>query len=478
VASGYNFSCALLTSGAVKCWGDNTYGQLGNNSTTSSSTPVQVTDLTSGVTAVSAGHFHACALLSSGAMKCWGYNYYGQLGDNTTTQRLTPTQVYNLSSGVSAISAGPNFSCAVVGGSAKCWGYNNAGQLGNNSTSESHTPVQVSNLTSGVSAIRTGSYQSCALLTSGAVKCWGDNQYGQLGNGTTTSSLIPVQVSGLTSGAASIALGGSHSCARLSSGAVKCWGSNSYGQIGNGNVSNQSSPVSVSGLSGSVTAISADNQQTCALLSSGEIQCWGHNYWGQLGNGSTTLQAAPADVIWQNVTATEFFGGGQHTCALTPAGGMKCWGNNTSGQLGNGTTISNLVAVDVTGLSSGVTAVAMGGSHTCALTRGGIVKCWGDNTYGQLGEGSTTRRTTPVQVSGLSGVIAISAGNAHTCALKSDGSVKCWGYNEFGQLGNNTTTNSSSAVAVSGLSSGVSAISTVGNHTCALLSGGGVKCWG
>ena len=190
-------TCALTSGGAAKCWGFNGTGQLGTGTTSGSKTPVQVTGLTTGVTAITAGVMHTCAIAAGGAAKCWGFNSGGQLGNGTTTTSPTPLQVTGLATGVTAINADTWNTCAVASGAAKCWGYNAGGQLGNGTTADSATPVQVSGLTTGVAAISAGLFHACALTVAGVAKCWGANADGQLGNGTTTDSLTPVSVTGL-----------------------------------------------------------------------------------------------------------------------------------------------------------------------------------------------------------------------------------------------------------------------------------------
>jgi alpha-tubulin suppressor-like RCC1 family protein len=480
VAGGREHICALTTGGGVKCWGRNIEGQLGDGTTTQRTSPVDISGLTSGVSAIAAGGFHTCAVTTGGGVKCWGLNSNGQLGDGTTTQRLTPVDVSGLTSGVSAIAAGLDHTCAVTtGGGVKCWGLNSSGQLGDGSTTQRTTPVDVSGLTSGISAIAAGGSHTCARTTGGGVKCWGFNGNGQLGDGTFTQRTTPVDVSGLTSGVSTVAAGGFHTCALTTGGGVKCWGRNVEGQLGDGTTTQRTTPVDVSGLTSGVGAITAGREHTCALTTGGGVKCWGLNGNGQLGDGTVTLRVTPVDVSGLTSGVSAIAAGGGHTCAVTTSGGAKCWGVNFNGQLGDGTITQRLTPVDVSGLTSGIGAIAAGGEHTCALTTGGGVKCWGFNGSGQLGDGTTTRRTTPVDVSGLtSGVSAIATGSFSTCALTIGGGVKCWGANVNGQLGDGTTTQRTTPVDVSGLTSGVSAIAAGFNHICALTTGGGVKCWG
>jgi alpha-tubulin suppressor-like RCC1 family protein len=316
------------------------------------------------------------------------------------------------------------------------------------------------------------------LTTAGGVKCWGDNYYGQLGNGATVLRPTPVDVSGLGSGIIVVSAGSVHTCALTSEGGVKCWGDNGSGQLGDGTTIDRHTPVDVSGLSSGVVAISAGGYHTCALTSGGGMKCWGRNSFGQLGDGTYTKGLTPTDVSGLSSGINSISAGDNHTCALTSDGAVKCWGWNSSGQLGNGTTTDQNTPTGVFGLDNGITAISVGYQHTCALTIGGGVKCWGRNRFGQLGDGTIQRKTKPVNVCGLSGVTDISAGGEHTCALTSDGAVKCWGYNINGQLGNGTTTNRNTPTDVIGMTSGIDSISAGSRHTCALTSEGGVKCWG
>ena len=352
-----------------------------------------------GVSAIEAGGFHTCALTISADVNCWGYNGVGELGDGTTTDRHTPIDVTGLSSGVSAVAAGYFHTCALlISGGLKCWGKNLNGQLGDGTNVERHTPVDVSGLTSGVSGVEAGSIYTCALMITGGIKCWGYNSHGNLGDGTTTQRITPVDVSGLTSGVSAISAGGIHTCALTTLGGVKCWGYNNAGQLGDGTTTQRLTPVDVSGLTSGVSAVSAGYYHTCALTTSGGAKCWGANGAGNLGDGTTTHRSTPVDVSGLTSGVSAISAGDNHTCALTTSGGVKCWGYNDNGQLGDGTTTQRLTPVDVSGLTSGVSAVSAGHSHTCALMIAGGVKCWGYNYEGQLGDGTTTLRLTPVDV--------------------------------------------------------------------------------
>lgn len=353
---------------------------------------------------------------------------------------------------VTQISAGSLHTCVVTtSGGAKCWGINSYGQLGNNSTVTSLVPVAVSGLATGVASISGGGNHTCALTTSGGIKCWGRNTYGQLGDGTATQRNAPVNVNGLTSGVDSISVGYETTCAVTTAGGAKCWGANYNGQVGDGSTFNQALPVSVSGLSSGVAHIAAGQAHSCAVTATGGVKCWGHNGYGQLGNNSTTNSVTPVNVSGLATGVANITTGTYHTCAVLTSGGAKCWGFNVYGQLGDGTLVSpRLTPVAVSGLASGgVVAITAGYAHTCAVTTSGGAKCWGYNVYGQVGDGTKTNRSVPVDVSGFtSGVTSITGGNGHSCLLSLAGPV-CWGRNDGGQLGDNSTTFRSTPVAVS-----------------------------
>jgi alpha-tubulin suppressor-like RCC1 family protein len=352
---------------------------------------------------IATGGQHTCALTSDGAVWCWGGNDHGELGDGTQVDRLNPVQASGLGSGVQAVSAGANHACAVTGtGGVKCWGYNGFGQLGDGTHSDRLTPMPVPGLSTGVQAIATGTYHTCALLETGGVQCWGAASRGQLGYGDTsppwfTAIESPTPVAGLSSGARALTAGGNHTCALMDAGGAKCWGSNDFGELGDGTSTDRNSPADVTSLPPGVDAFTLGEQHACALVSGGAM-CWGRNTQGQLGDGTTLSRPTPGDVTGLTTGVVAIVAGTQHTCAVTDVGGAKCWGRNESGQLGDGSTTQRPEPVDVFGLTSGVGAIAGATLHTCAIVGSGSVKCWGRNFSGELGDGTTTERDAPANV--------------------------------------------------------------------------------
>ncbi|MCB9137913.1 MAG: hypothetical protein H6642_06165 [Caldilineaceae bacterium] len=480
VTAGSGHACALTTDGGVFCWGDNTYGQLGDDTRVDRPTPVAVAGLNSGVIMISAGRDHTCALKESGELLCWGKNDDGQIGDNTLTDRRTPAAVYGLGAGVQAVAAGGEFTCAVMtDGGVKCWGQNFDGQLGIGTTSDRKTPTDVSGLSTGVVEITAGGEHACALTAQGDVKCWGANNYGQLGDGSFQGRLLPVDVTGLGNDTAKVVAAQWHTCAISDTGSLKCWGRNSAGQLGDGTSDEQNVPVDVAGLNSAVSTVTGGAQHTCAMTTDGIVYCWGNSDYGQLGNGTTAQTNWPVEIIGLDDTVIDLAAGSNSVCAVTTLGHVKCWGDNQANQLGNNTVINRNYPIEVGGLDDDIVRLDAGDLHTCGVTDSGGVRCWGRNEHGQLGDGTQHDRLNPVQVMGLeSGIVNVSLGAQHSCALTEAGGVICWGDNAYGQLGSGTTVSSNSPVSVVGLGAGIAAVSAGRFHTCALTNSGAVKCWG
>ena len=423
--------CKVLSTGGVDCWGNNTYGELGNGTIDGSNdTPQPVIGITNAVSVaadddvgVGGSGDGYCAVLSTGGVDCWGYNGSGQLGNGTifgpdgVGGYDTPQVVTGISTAVSLEKAFESYCAVLTSGGVDCWGDNSDGQLGTGQPGgPDHdgydTPqamAGITNATSLASGISDGGY--CAVLSTGGVDCWGDNYYGQLGNGTLGFGSpqrydTPQPVIGITN-ATTVASSNNGYCAVLTSGGVDCWGLNNVGQLGVGTLDGPEGgccydiPQATTGITDAVSiAPVPDGDGYCAVLSTGGVDCWGENYDGQLGNGTTngpdgesgydapqaTLGITDAASISANYSSSGY-------CAVLSTGGVNCWGDNTYGELGNGTTggPDGADGYDtsqiVTGITSAVSVTSADYGYCAVLTSGGV-DCWGDNSYGELGNGT------------------------------------------------------------------------------------------
>ena len=375
---------------------------------------------------------------------------------------------------VQTIAVGGAFTCAVLGpGKVYCWGNNLFGQLGNGSEFHSVDPLPIAGLPDApVTALAAGAQHVCALIQ-GDIWCWGDNQYGQLGNGQSGGrSFIPVRVKAVNGAATRITAGDYHSCAVIGGG-LSCWGSNFYGQLGTGDDVDRLQPAPVAASAGTVASLSAGSLHTCAVIA-GAPWCWGNNQSGQIGNGQTTIaEYAPVAVAGPSGSIDEITAGALHSCARR-GGSVFCWGDNSYGQLGTGNTEPHLTPTIVDNLGPPALSIVAGSLHSCARVADGAY-CWGDSSYGQLGFPFST--VNPRRIPGLGATLEIATRNAHGCARSADARAVCWGFNINGQLGDGSADLRTAPVQLAG-SYGVPALVAAGlNHTCAAVAGG-VQCWG
>jgi len=543
-------SFVINTAGELFSWGYNAQGQLGNGTVSDTFSPELLTDMTLqgpvittlDLTAIKdsrIGESHGIFVTDIGTAWSWGYNFDGQLGEQTYTERLNPVRVTGINNIIAASAGGLHTLVLKLDGTVWSWGNNTYGQLGDNSELRKVIPVQVIGLTDIV-AIRAGRYYSLALKKDGTVWAWGRNEHGQLGLGDNNQRNVAEQIPDLY-GVLQIDAKRDHVLALKSNSTIWSWGSNDSGQLGEGSLTDRNSPVRVTGLT-NVKQIEAGGAHSLALDNIGRVWAWGSNNNGQLGINSTSRKLIPVSVIDDSdlilTGITDIAAGGSHSLAVSSSGTVFSWGRNANGQLGDGTDSTHNVAAEISGLTNIETIQAAGDSSFAVNTSGefynwgynhqgqlgmgtvidtynpelwldmtqqghvvttlnltakresrlganhgvsvaidGSVWAWGYNDSGQLGDGSFEVRLSPVHVTGLTNIIAASAGGYHTLALKKDGTVWAWGGNYYGQLGDNSKIRKTAPVQVIGLTD-IVAIRAGEYHSLALKNDGTVWSWG
>ncbi len=355
VASGASYTCALLSDNSVQCLGLGTSGQIGNG-TTSSTAAVVVSGFAGTVASIFSGQSTSCAILTTGAVQCWGQGTEGELGG--TTNSSTPVTIAGLpASPVINLAMGNGFVCAQLqSGAVYCWGDNTNGELGNGTNTASAAPVLVQGLSSGVTGLSAGGATVCATMSTGSVNCWGAGTSGQLGNGASTDSNVPVAATGIST-ATEVSVGSSQSCAVLQNLTMVCWGSGTLGQLGTGSTTSSSTPVAASAFATGILNVTATGDSTCVEYATGSVACVGANNYGQLGNGTTSATATTTPQTITGLTSVgDFSGSSDHECVLVTIDNYKCWGRNNQGQLGDGTTTDSSTPVAASGFGLVTTA--------------------------------------------------------------------------------------------------------------------------
>jgi alpha-tubulin suppressor-like RCC1 family protein len=497
IATGSNFSCGISPAGQARCW-----GRLPGGNVTAPS-PTGVGGGRTFGSAITAGETHVCALDLAGAAFCWGSNFQGELGDGTRDGSDVPVPVLG---GLQfrVLSAGREHTCGItVSNLGYCWGQNGDAQLGDGTGLDRLVPALVAG---GLSwkGLAAGEEHTCGVTTGDEFYCWGLNREGIIGDGAPQGYGAPNPVVGAHT-FQRLVTGGRHTCAVTSGGAGYCWGDGFTGPLGNGTRTDHATPTAVAG--GQVfDEIVPGDEHTCALTSGGAAYCWGFNSWGQVGDGTFEDRLIPTAVAggldFRSVSAAFAV-----SCAVTMDDVAYCWGREGSlvpEALGGGITFQSVsgacgVGVDELaycwdsnngGIGAGAQPVALdpvlsfasvSGDpfHGCGVTPTGAAHCWGNNSSGQLGDGTTNPSATPVPVAGGLSFAAVGSSGLHTCGITSGGAGYCWGHNGDGQLGIGSVGEPvvSSPVAVTGGLS-LTAISTGDSHTCAITTTGVAYCWG
>ncbi len=502
VVAGESHTCGIREEGAgstLWCWGESLSGQLGAGNSGDWAVPIPVGSENDWVT-VAAGRAHSCGIRDDGtgaSLWCWGKNYFGQLGDGSMEDKNVPTQVSSESDWV-AVAAGEEHSCGVrddgAGPTFWCWGYNEDGQLGGPSTGNKNDPSQSGDENDWVT-LATGQIHNCGIRsddTGSTLWCWGENFNGQLGDKSTENRDVPTRV-GTDTDWVTVATGSAHSCGIRNDGtgaSLWCWGENLSGQLGDESLAwREVEPRQVDRENDWVT-VAAGYRHTCGIRDHGTgstLWCWGQNSDGQLGDGSTRNKEVPTQVGIENDWVT-VIAGLYHSCGLRNDGTgetLWCWGQNSYGQLGDGSREDRNVPTQV-GTDNDWVVLAAGYAQTCGIRNpgaGSTLWCWGDNLHGQLGYEGSGYDGVPRQVDSDNDWVTVAAGEFHTCGIQNGGTgttLWCWGDNDFGQLGDGSTVGTKIPTQV-GVEIGWLTVTAGKDHTCGIWdrgSGATLWCWG
>lgn len=471
IVAGWSHNLALKSDGTLWAWGYNVNGQLGDGTTINRTTPVQIgTD--NNWTSIAA-NAHSFGLKSDGSLWGWGLNSYGQLGDGTTTDKHIPVQVGTDNKWVDVVVGGSTLALK-SDGTIWAWGYNYFGQLGDGTTIDRNSPVKIGTDNNWV-GISSGNGHSIGLKSDGTIRAWGVNYHGQLGDGTTGSKSTPIQTSLLPNIWISIATGGWYGIGLKSDGTLWAWGSNVFGQLGDGTNVDKSSPLQI-GTDNNWMSITTGRYHTLGLKSDGTLWTWGANNYGQLGDGTTTNRNSPLQIGTDNKWVSTA-GGAWYSLGLKSDGTLWAFGMNYNGQLGDGTLTNRNIPVQI-GTDDKWIRITAGQYHTLGLKSNGTLWAWGANGFGQLGDGTNTNRNIPVQIGMDNKWVSIAGGEEHSIGLKSDGTILTWGRNDYyGALGDGTTINRNSLMQI-GTDNKWIQIAAGDDHTLALKSDGTIFFWG
>jgi len=530
-AGNYSYSnCAITLTGVLKCWGYNTYGGVGDGTTTHRLLPV-VIDSGVSYAKVSNGYHGACGITTTGVLKCWGYNNYYQVGDSTNINQLTPV-VVDAGITYSQVTRGIDSTCAITTGNVlKCWGRNTFGNIGDNTTTNVTVPTVIDGGTAYATLTNSLAYTTCAITTLGTLKCWGLGLSGQIGNGASTNQLQPVIVNGGTT-YSTVSAGQNTTCGITTAGVLKCWGGDRNYNFGLSVNSNFVTPQVIH--SGELfTQVIVNDARMCALNSVNVMKCSGQRQMGLMADGllsqyhsftsvpgldmfsilslngpyiSAGLKSDGTLYTWGfGRSGMDYFGdnstqdialtplqvlipvggsvftkiskGYRHTCAIRSDQKLYCWGVNTYGNLGDNTTTSKPLPVAIDAVNNYI-QVSAGNFFTCGITTGNVLKCWGQNQFGQLGDNSIIQKIVPTIINtGVSYKALAQTSNYTMCAITTADALKCWGYNNFGQVGVGGTTNTLIPTLVDTGVSYSNVVASIG-HTCGMTTTGILKCWG